>query len=190
MKKKTECVELQSRMVDYFASPTEQIPVEIEAHLKDCAECRLEFTQLSQVLKSIEDSAEDYDVVPEHLLSEIEAELDSVQQLRPAVNRPNQIRNLLILQYSYLASMAVIIWLSLLLVQPMLTGWLIENGMVSSFAVLDDYSLFIAFFAAGGIFALVSSPLLIKTSLRSSTGDRKFSLLRRLFSFGVRTFAC
>ncbi|MBU1106202.1 MAG: hypothetical protein KKB51_05990 [Candidatus Riflebacteria bacterium] len=190
MKKKTECVELQSRMVEYFASPTEQIPDEIEAHLKGCAECRLEFTQLSQVLKSIEDSAEVYEVVPEHLRIAIEAELDSVQQLIPAVSRPNKVRNLLILQYSYLASMAVIIWLSLLLIQPMLTVWLVENGMVSSFAVLDDYSLFIAFFAAGGIFALISSPLLIKTAMRRSTDEKKFSLLRRLFSFGNRTFAC
>jgi len=46
------------------------------------------------------------------------------------------------------------------------------------------------FFVAGGLFALVSSPLIIKTALRQPDGEKKFNLLRRLFSVGMRTFAC
>ena len=190
MKKKTECVELQSRMVEYFASPPVQVPDEMERHFIDCAECRREFAELQQVLKGIHDSAEIYEAVPQHLLATVEDRLDSVQQLRPAVQSQPRERNLLILQYSYLASLAVIIWLSLMMVQPMLTVWLSENGLVSSFAVLDDYGLFLAFFAAGGLFAMISSPLIIKTAVRRSRNEKKFSILRWLFSTGIRTFAC
>jgi hypothetical protein len=86
--------------------------------------------------------------------------------------------------------MAVVIWLALMLVQPMLTGWLADNQLISSLAFLNEYGLFLLFFAAGGLFAMVSSPLIIKTALRQPDGEKKFNLLRRLFSFGMRTFAC
>ncbi|PKL46313.1 MAG: hypothetical protein CVV42_16835 [Candidatus Riflebacteria bacterium HGW-Riflebacteria-2] len=190
MKRKTECVELQSRMVEYFADPPRQIPAAIAEHLKDCEECQLEFAQMQKVLTHLEDASEIYEAVPEHLFSGVESQLDSVQQLRPAIQSAGRIRNLLILQYSYLSAMAVIIWLSLLLVQPMLTGWLAENELVSSLAFLNDYGLFLIFFAAGGLFAMISSPLIIKTALRQPAGEKKFNLLRRLFSVGMRTFAC
>ncbi|NLF95271.1 MAG: hypothetical protein GX569_00950 [Candidatus Riflebacteria bacterium] len=190
MKRKTECVELQSRMVEYFADPPQQLPVDIAAHLKDCETCQLEFAQMQQVLAKLEAGAGDYEAVPEHLLAGIENRLDSVQQLKPAVRSVGRTRNLLILQYSFLSAMAVIIWLALMLVQPMLTGWLAENELISSLAFLNEYGLFLIFFAAGGLFAMVSSPLIIKTALRQPDGEKKFNLLRRLFSFGMRTFAC
>ncbi|PKL43168.1 MAG: hypothetical protein CVV41_10640 [Candidatus Riflebacteria bacterium HGW-Riflebacteria-1] len=190
MKKKTECVELQSRMVEYFANPPTQVPDEMASHVRDCAECHREFAELQQVLKGIHDSAEVYEAVPQHLLAAVETRLDSVQQLRPAVQSQPRERNLLILQYSYLASLAVIIWLSMMLIQPMLTVWLSENGLVSSFTVLDEYGLFLAFFAAGGLFAMISSPLIIKTAVRRSNNEKKFSILRWLFSTSIRTFAC
>jgi hypothetical protein len=190
MKNKNECVELQSRMVEYFAGPPERVPEAIEQHLADCEECRLEFSQLNQVLGGIKESADKYEQVPEHLFDAVEARLDATEQLRPAVNRLPRLRNQLILQYSYLATMAVIIWLTLLLAQPVLTGWLIENDMMSSFVILDDYGVFIAFFITGGIFAMICAPLLIKTAMRRSDSGKKFNFLRWLFSAGLRTFAC
>jgi len=189
MKRKTECVELQSRMVEYFADPPRQVPDAIAAHLKECEECRNEFEQMQQVMEHLEKASTIDEALPAHLLSAVESRLDTVTQLRPAV-RNSRARNMLILQYSYLAAMAVIIWLSLMLIQPLLTGWLAENELVSSMAFLNDYGLFLMFFVAGGLFALVSSPLIIKTALRQPDGEKKFNLLRRLFSVGMRTFAC
>jgi len=189
MKRKAECVELQSRMVEYFADPLRQVPDAIAAHLRECEECRIEFEQMQQVMAHLESAAALDEAVPAHLLSAVESRLDTVTQLRPAVRR-NRARNVLILQYSYLAAMAVIIWLSLMLVQSHLTGWLADNELASSLALINDYGLFLMFFVAGGLFAIISSPLIIKTALRQPDGEKKFNLLRRLFSVGMRTFAC
>ena len=190
MKRKTECIELQSRMVEYFADPPRQIPDVIEKHLSECEECRLEFMQMQQVMTHLTDASCVCEAVPTHLLDVVESRLDSVEQLRPAVRNYSRARNMLILQYSYLSVMAIIIWLSLMLIQPMLTGWLAENELASSLVFLNEYGLFLMFFVAGGLFALVSSPLIIKTALRQPAGEKKFNLLRRLFSVGMRTFAC
>lgn len=190
MNKKPECVDLQSRMVEYFSSPPDKLPEDIERHLTTCPECKLEFTQMNEALLLIRDSANRYEEVPEHLLASIEAELDHTEQLRPVVRKSNQARNILILQYSYLASMAVIIWLSILLIQPMFASWLTANDLISASPFLDEYGLFLAFFAAGGIFALISSPLIIKTAARNSGPDKKYGFFRRLFSSGLRMFAC
>ncbi len=190
MKRKTECVELQSRMVEYFADPPQQMPDAIASHLRECQDCRLEFDQMRQVMEHLESAASVDEAVPVHLLAGVESRLDSVQQLRPAVRSVGRTRNMLILQYSFLSAMAVVIWLALMLVQPMLTGWLADNQLISSLAFLNEYGLFLLFFAAGGLFAMVSSPLIIKTALRQPDGEKKFNLLRRLFSFGMRTFAC
>jgi hypothetical protein len=190
MNRKPECVELQSRMVEYFSEPTEVLPQEIERHIESCPDCQLEFKQMQQTLHLIQDAAKLPEEVPEQLLEQIEAKLDTVKQLKPEYAQSNKARNILILQYSYLASMAVIIWLTLLLTQPIFNSWLAINEFACSMPVLEDYSLFIAFFIAGGIFALISSPLIIKTSDRQTLSKKKSGFFRRIFSSGLRLFAC
>lgn len=190
MNKKTECVELQSRMLEFFANPQADVPEGIETHLETCPECKLEFTQMTQALELIKDSADLYEDVPEALLESVEAKLESTEQLKPALKKSNKSRNILILQYSYLSSMAVIIWLSILLIQPMFISWLAENGLTSASPILVEYGLFLAFFATGGLFALISSPLIIKTARKHSRIEKKYGFFRRLFSSGLRIFAC
>lgn len=191
MNRNPQCVELQSRMVEYFSGPPGQVlPDEIKNHLESCGRCRQEFVELSKVLDKLLQESEVQEVVPEHLLAGIESRLDSTPQLTPVTRRSNSGRNLLIMQYSYLAFMSVIIWLTILSAQPFLTGWLAENSMQSSLTLLNEYGLFLAFFAIGGIFALISSPLIIRTLSQSSTTERKTGFFSRLFTGSLRLFAC
>ncbi len=191
MNRKPQCVELQSRMVEYFSGPPGQaVPEEIRNHLDSCGECRQEFAELNKVLEDMVREAEVQEVVPEHLLVAIESRLDSTPQLRPAARRSNRVRNLLIMQYSYLAFMSVVIWLTILFAQPILTGWLAENSMSSGVPMLNEYGLFLAFFVIGGIFALISSPLIIRTLVSNSTREKKTGFFARLFTGSLRMFAC
>lgn len=191
MNKRPECVELQSRMVEFFSGPPGQaVPAEISAHLERCPECRVEFDQLCQTVDMLQQSATTVAAVPEQLLTAVENRLDATPQLRPMVSSSNEVRNLLIVQYSYLAFMSVVIWVTLLFAQPFLTGWLAANGMESAMPLLNDYGLFLAFFAAGGIFALISSPLIIRTIAQTSNREKKTGFLYRLFSGSLRMFAC
>lgn len=190
MNDKPQCVELQSRMVEYFSGPPGQVPEEIQKHLTTCQVCRQEFDQLEQTLAHLQKSSAVPEVVPAHLLIAIEARLDTTPQLKPVPRQMNQTRTLLIVQYSYLACMSVVIWLSILLVQPSLNGWLLEYGLVSNIELVNDYGLFLAFFAAGGIFALISSPLLLKNLNRNPMREPKSGFLARLFSGSLRMFAC
>ncbi len=190
MNKRPECVELQSRMVEFFSGPPGQaVPAEISAHLEGCPECRIEFDQLCQTVDMLQQSKATVTTVPENLLAAVESRLDATPQLRPMVSN-NEVRNLLIVQYSYLAFMSVVIWVTLLFAQPFLTGWLVANGMESAMPLLNEYGLFLAFFAAGGIFALISSPLIIRTIAQTSTREKKTGFLYRLFSGSLRMFAC
>lgn len=190
MTRKPECVELQSRMVEFFSDQSDQVPPEIEKHLATCPECQLEFAQLRQVLHELRENATLSETVPEHLLSAVESRLDATEQVKPADRKSTKARNVLILQYSYLASLTVIIWLTLLHAQPMLNSWLTANNLLSALPVVDEYGLFLAFFAAGGIFALISSPLIIKTSTTRPDAGKRGGFFTRLFSGGLRIFAC
>ncbi|HPW60375.1 MAG TPA: hypothetical protein PLK58_17140 [Candidatus Rifleibacterium sp.] len=191
MNKRPECVELQSRMVEFFSGPPGQtVPAEISAHLEGCPECRTEFDQLCQTVEILQRSEVTLTAVPEHLLAAVESRLDATPQLRPMVSNSNEVRNLLIVQYSYLAFMSVVIWVTLLFAQPFMTGWLVANGMESAIPLFNEYGLFLAFFAAGGIFALISSPLIIRTIAQTSNREKKTGFFYRLFSGSLRMFAC
>lgn len=191
MNKRPECVELQSRMVEFFSGPPGQaVPAEISAHLEGCSECRTEFDQLCQTIEMLQQASATLTDVPEHLLAAVESRLDATPQLRPVVSNSNEVRNLLIVQYSYLAFMSVVIWVTILFAQPILTEWLVANSMESAMPLLNEYGLFLAFFIAGGIFALISSPLIIRTIAQTSTREKKTGFLYRLFSGSLRLFAC
>ncbi len=190
MNDKPQCVELQSRMVEYFSGPPGQVPEEIQQHLNICPECQQEFVQLSETLVHLQKCDAVPEAVPDRLLVAIESRLDATPQLKPVSRQMNKTRNLLIVQYSYLACMSVVIWLSILLVQPSLNGWLLEYGLVSNIELVNDYGLFLAFFAAGGIFALISSPLLLKNVTRNPMREPRSGFLSRLFSGSLRIFAC
>ena len=189
MNKKPECVELQSRLVEYFSDPPEQVPEEIECHLKNCEACRIEFEQTRHALELLKEDASAVAAVPEHLFAQIEERIEQCPQaFRPASKSTWQ-RNILILQYSYLATMAVIIWFSLMLGQPILNDWLIANELLVSLPLLAEYGIFILFFAVGGIFAAVSSPLIIRNNRPFTVNSTRAGFLRRLFT-GLRMFAC
>ncbi len=190
MTKKPQCVELQSRMVEYFSVPPGQIPDEIKRHLDICTECQQEFTELTKVLVDLREQSEVGELVPDHLFNAVEARLDATAQLKPAPKRSNKVRNMLIMQYSYLAFMSVVIWLTILTAQPILIAWLSENGIISAMPLLNEYGLFLAFFVAGGIFALISSPLIIRTIARRSLREKETGFFSRLFSGSLRMFAC
>ncbi len=189
MNKKPECVELQSRLVEYFSDPPGQIPEEIESHLKQCATCRIEFEQTCHALELLKENAAEPEPVPEHLYAQLEAKIERCPQAYRPASQSTWQRNVLILQYSYLATMAVIIWFSLMLGQPLLNDWLVANDLLVSLPILAEYGIFILFFAVGGVFAAVSSPLIIRNNRPFSVNSTKAGFLRRLFA-GLRMFAC
>ncbi len=190
MNKKHECAELQSRMIDHFSESDAPLEPEVKAHLAACPGCKQEYEQMQTTLQLIHIGADEPTELPDHLLGEIEERLDSVPQLKPEFTSSHQKRNMLILQYSYLATLAIIIWFSLLLSQPLFNNWLEAYEVVNKLPILQDYSLFIAFFAAGGLFALISSPLIIKTTIDYDAKPGRGGILRRIFSGSLRLFAC
>ena len=190
MNKKPECVELQSHMVEYFSEPSVDVPAEIRDHLQSCKDCKAEFEQICQTLEMLEKDRAIFEEVPAHLLSEIESKIEDTPQLHGSVLKSSRQRNLMILQYSYLSAMAVIIWMSILMYQPLFNDWLLANELMTYLPVLlAEYGLFALFFAAGGIFAAISSPLIIKSTRISLHVPEKSGFFRRLFS-GLRLFAC
>jgi hypothetical protein len=189
MNRNNECVELQSRMIEHFSDTKKPLPDEVKKHLEVCSECRKEYEQMHKALTLLHESSGKLEQVPEHLFAEIEFRLDTVDQFKPSYVSSNKSRNLLILQYSYLATMAIIIWFSLLLTQPMFNNWLETLELIELLPVVQEYSLFILFFAVGGLFALISSPLIIKTKINKEAGPAR-GFLRRMFSSGLRIFAC
>ncbi|MFZ5949194.1 MAG: hypothetical protein ACOYXC_00695 [Candidatus Rifleibacteriota bacterium] len=189
MNRKPECVEMQSRLVEHFSEPPGEVPEDIARHLANCDICRNDFEQMQQALETIRSDREIVEAVPVHLLAAIETEINQTPQLERQFVKSSLQRNLLILQYSYLASMAVIIWLSIMLIQPIFNDWLSANQLPITLPLLAEYGLFILFFAAGGIFAAISSPLIIQNRKANLPGHEKVSLFRRFFS-GLRMFAC
>lgn len=189
MNRKPECVQLQSRLVDFFSDPAEPVPEEISQHLNQCEQCRIEFEQMKEALELVKQGETVMETVPEHLLAQINDKLGHTAQMPKPVLTSNHQRNMLILQYSYLSLMAVIIWFSIMLIQPLFNNWLQNNELVMSMPILAEYGLFIFFFAAGGIFAAISSPLLIRKTNANLPVGEKSSYFRRLFS-GLSIFAC
>lgn len=191
MKKNPECVELQSRMLEYFSNPDDSVRIEIELHSQNCEVCQKEFNELKLTLAELHNSASsDMTVVPEHLLSSIESNLDSTGQLQKPEQMVSRIRNTLMLQYSYLMFMSVVIWLTLLYAQPFMNDWLKNQSLLTAVPLIDEYGLFILFFAVGGLFAMLSSPLIIRTALKKGPDDNVEKFSFRSFTSGIRFFAC
>lgn len=190
MNKKPECVEFESRLVDYFSNPPPSVPGDIAEHLAGCELCKNEFIEMQKVLELVVSEKQSCESVPEHLLAGIEARIDAEPQKQPGrIRNKNRQRNIMILQYSYLASMAVIIWMSLLLIQPLFNDWLTANELLPAISIVAEYGLFLLFFAAGGLFAAISSPLIIKNSRANLPEPGKTTVFRRLFG-SLRLFAC
>lgn len=189
MNKKPECVELQSRLVEYFSDPPKKVPEEILEHLSHCPRCQEEFEQTRLTLLSLREEANEILVLPDHLLTRIETRLDQTPQAHRPVRKSTKQRNILILQYAYLSTMAIFIWLSLMLIQPIFNDWLLANELSVNLPLIAEYGLFILFFAAGGVFAAISSPLIIRNSKANLPTGEKTGIFRRLFS-GLRLFAC
>jgi hypothetical protein len=190
MNKKEKCLKIQSQMADYFGNQPERLPDDLAEHLKICSDCKVEFDALSATLdqvKAIEFAPEE---VPAHLLDSIENQLDSTEQV--GVFDPNFVwsRNRLMLQYAYVAGLAVTIWISLLIGQPMFITWLKAQGLMINHHLFVDYGLFIMFFGIGGFAALLSTPLLLKNNKKLETPTKKNGFIKRFLSGNLRLFAC
>jgi len=191
MKKSPECVELQSCMLEYFSNPDDLLLKEIDKHLLKCAICKKEFEELKHTLTELEKSAADCsENVPDGLLASIEDRLDSVEQVHRSEQSEIRVRSALMLQYSYLTLMSVIIWLTLLFAQPFLSEWLSHRSLLTAVPLIDEYGLFMVFFVIGGLFALLSSPILIRTALKQGSAEKSEKFFTRFFSTGIRFFAC
>lgn len=189
--RRPECVELQSRMLDYFSEADASALCEIEKHCQNCQICAAEFEQINSALTRLQTSSENLnDAVPGHLLAVIEARLDSVEQFRPAESEEISIRSALMLQYSFLSLMAVIIWLTLLFAQPFISELMSTHSLLTAIPLIDEYGLFMVFFIAGGLFAMLSSPILIRSALKKDSDEKNQKLSTRFFSTGIRFFAC
>jgi hypothetical protein len=190
MNKKEKCLIIQSQMADYFGNQPERLPDDLAEHLKTCSDCKIEFDALSATLDQVKSIELTEEVVPDHLLSSIENQLDSTEQIR--VFDPNFVwaRNKLMLQYAYLAGLAVTIWVSLLIGQPMFINWLTAQGLMINHQIFLDYGLFITFFGIGGFAALLSTPLLLGNNKKLDPPAKKNGFFKRFFSGNLRLFAC
>lgn len=190
MSSKKKCSVIESQLLEYFSNPSDEIPAEIQQHLASCKLCNSEFENMSKAMTIIKEASIESIEVPDYLLNNIETMLDNTEQAMVHNPVSSGTRNRLMIEYTYISILAISVWLTLALGQPMAIAWLSTNGFELSEPILREYGLFILFFLIGGFTALISSPLLIRQEKNKLSESERPTAFKRFFSSYLNLFVC
>lgn len=196
------CERARDLMIEAMASDPGRPPESLSAHLEVCADCRREWLEMIGELASLRRCAveEPLPKMSSDLLQRTLLRLDERRAYGSSDDavfdgpladgrtgiRPGQASVdddglpawwVRLLQHAYLATLGIGLWLSLSMGQTWFLEAMRDFGFEFSWWVMLDYGLFIAWFVAGGLSAMVALPLLIQESLNHDTSSTEDPLV-------------
>ena len=184
---RVSCEQARELMVEAIALGPDSLPAALEAHVGTCPSCRREWEELVGELQALR-SAGAGEPLPEVSVGLFQATLRRLDEPRESAgmqtapadrqmpsecSRPDRrpvpagdpglpawwVR---VLQHMYLAVLGIGLWVALASGQTAFLEAMSSFGFELSGWVLVDYGLFVTWFIAGGLSALVALPLLLQ----------------------------
>lgn len=163
MTEKLSCADARGFMADTLSVDVPRPCAVLEAHLRDCPNCRAEYDASLELLGRLRETAGPDPAVPDELWETLERRLADQPQEPPRrmVAASDSQLGLALAQYAYIVLVGMGIWVSLVMGQPLFTEVALKYRWLSDNWLILEYGLFILFFSLGGFVAILAAPILI-----------------------------
>ncbi len=156
------CDHARSLMSEAFSSELLISNHDLRTHLESCPSCKKEFEEILEALEGMEKIQIQNPVPSAGLWEKLEKQIIITEQEKPATSWFDlSSKHLFISQYSYITTLGVGLWLSLLYGQPIFHEVIQGFGLPSPEWLFSEYTLFVIFFSLGGFSAIIAAPILV-----------------------------